>query len=136
MATGVWNDGADVRVLVSSGGQQLSATAAIEPGTRATTVHVPVGATDRGPWQVAVRASHADHVIDTRTEIVPPSTSFVGSPKVFRGTAAPRVPLRPVADFQFRRTERLHVEWPALKAIDERIARLLDRRGQPMALNL
>jgi hypothetical protein len=34
----------------------------------------------------------------------------------------------------FRRTERLHVEWPALKAVDEHIARLLDRNGRPLPL--
>ena len=36
--------------------------------------------------------------------------------------------------FVFRRTERLHVEWPALKAVDEHIARLLDRNGRPLPL--
>jgi hypothetical protein len=36
----------------------------------------------------------------------------------------------------FRRTERLHVEWPVLEPLDQHAARLLDRRGQPMAVNV
>jgi hypothetical protein len=39
-----------------------------------------------------------------------------------------------VADFEFRRNERVHIEWPVLKPLDQRIARVLDRRGQPLAL--
>jgi hypothetical protein len=34
-----------------------------------------------------------------------------------------------VADFTYRRTERLHVEWPVLQTLDSRQARLLDREG-------
>jgi hypothetical protein len=44
------------------------------------------------------------------------------------------VPLRPVADFQFRRTERLHAEWRILATLDQRTVRVLDRRGQALAL--
>jgi VWFA-related protein len=59
---------------------------------------------------------------------------LVGDPAGFRGTASPRVPLQSVTTFVFRRTERLHIEWPMLKALDEHIARLLDRTGRPLAL--
>jgi hypothetical protein len=34
-----------------------------------------------------------------------------------------------VADFTYRRNERLHVEWPLLQTVDSRAARLLDRQG-------
>jgi hypothetical protein len=59
---------------------------------------------------------------------------FVGDPAAYRGAASPRIPLQPAPGFVFRRTERLHVEWPALKAVDEHIARLLDRNGRPLPL--
>jgi hypothetical protein len=42
--------------------------------------------------------------------------------------------LRPVANFLFTRAERLHVEWPVLKPLDQRSVRTLDKRGQPLAL--
>ena len=48
----------------------------------------------------------------------------------------PARPLRPAADFQFRRTERVHIEWPMLKPFDDRQARLLGRTGQPLAVSV
>ena len=30
----------------------------------------------------------------------------------------------------------MHVEWPVLRALDQRTARLLDRRGQPLPLSV
>jgi hypothetical protein len=39
-----------------------------------------------------------------------------------------------VADFKFFRTERMHVEWTLAKALDDRTARLLNRRGEPLAV--
>jgi hypothetical protein len=34
--------------------------------------------------------------------------------------------------FQFRRTERVRVEWPILGTIDSEDVRLLDRNGRPL----
>ena len=53
---------------------------------------------------------------------------------LFRANPSPRAPLKAVADFQFRRTERIRVEWRTLKAVTDRQARLLDIKGQPLAL--
>src|SRR5439155_26463622 len=58
------------------------------------------------------------------------------SPIVYRAASGPRSPLRPVADFQFRRTERVHIEWPVLGALDTRQARLRGRTGQPLAVSV
>jgi hypothetical protein len=41
-----------------------------------------------------------------------------------------------VADFHFRRTERARFEFATFKTLDRREARLLDRRGQPLAVNI
>ena len=41
-----------------------------------------------------------------------------------------------IAAFQFRRTERVRIEWPALQAIESHQARLLDRTGKPIAIPL
>jgi hypothetical protein len=30
----------------------------------------------------------------------------------------------------------MHVEWPVRAPVDQRVARVLDRRGQPLALNV
>jgi hypothetical protein len=42
----------------------------------------------------------------------------------------------PVAGFDFRRTERLHIEWPITGPLDRREARLLGRNGQPLVVNI
>jgi len=44
--------------------------------------------------------------------------------------------LRPAAEFLFHRTERVHVEFPAIAALDRRSARLLDQRGQPLPIEV
>jgi hypothetical protein len=53
---------------------------------------------------------------------------------VYRATPSPRSPLVPAADFRFRRTERVHVEWARLADLDRRDARLLGRDGRPLAV--
>lgn len=136
IASGQWSQGGDARVSITrSAGEPLAATARIEPGARSAVLNVaiPEGAVLQ---RATVTVTGAAGSIDAPVEIPAASAStLVGEPICFRGTAAPRIPLRPVADFQFRRTERLHVEWPVLKPLDQRTARVLDRRGQPLPLN-
>ena len=82
------------------------------------------------------RVASGANSLEDRAEVpVPAPSTLVGAPIAFRGTASSRIPLRPVADFQFRRSERLRIEWPVLKPLDQRSARVLDRKGQPLALN-
>jgi hypothetical protein len=69
-----------------------------------------------------------------RVEIAGAPVAVVGEPILFRATPAPQSPLRPAADSQFYRTERVHVEWPALAPLDQRVARLLGRDGRALAV--
>jgi len=59
---------------------------------------------------------------------------LVGDGVLYRGRPAATSPLRPVADLQFRRTERLHAEWTPAGELDQRSARLLSRTGQPLPI--
>jgi VWFA-related protein len=136
MAGGKWAQGGEARVSITrASGEPIAATARIEPGARGTLINLPVP--DGAVLQRAtLTVTGAAGAIDVPFEIPGPAAStLVADPICFRGTPAPRVPLRPVADFQFRRTERLHVEWPILTPLDQRTARVLDRRGQPLPLN-
>jgi hypothetical protein len=136
MARGRWSAGADARAVFHATAGDITATGRIEPGSRGTVLHLVLPDPATGPWVVGVRVSHDAVSLEDRAEIpVPAQSSLVGSPIAFRGTASSRIPLRPVADFQFHRTERLRVEWPILKALDQRTARLLDRKGLPLPLN-
>ena len=133
---GKWANGADVQATVTgaSGAVVGAARARIEPATRGVLVHVPLPAGATGPWLVRVSVTSGADSLDDRAEVRQASGAVLGDPLVFRGTPAPRSPLRAVADFQFRRTERVHVEWPILDALDRREARVLDRKGQPLSV--
>jgi hypothetical protein len=128
---GRWGQGADVQVLVSGAGGETagSGRARIERGAASVQVRVPIGNTT-GPWQAMVRVQSAGETPVTETvAFAAAHTALVGEALVYRMTGgAPR----PVAGFQFRRSERVRVEWPALKALDRREARLLDLNGQPL----
>jgi VWFA-related protein len=131
-----WSRGSDVQVsLTTAGGEAVgSTTGRIEPGTRGVLVRVPLAAQAAGPLRVTARVKSGPESLEDRGEIRPSSGQVVGSPLLFRGTAAASSALRPVADYQYRRTERAHIEWPVLAALERREARLLGRNGQPLAL--
>ena len=65
-----------------------------------------------------------------------PDTAIVGMPMAWRATPSPRSPLLPMADFQLRRNERLHIEWPLVQEPATKAAKLLDRKGQPLVADL
>jgi VWFA-related protein len=131
---GGWANGGKVQVKVTGAAGEAvgEATGAIEPGARGVTVRVPV--TGDGPWHVSASAIAGAQSVDDRADVRVAPVSLLGAPLLYRATPSPRSVLRPVADFQYRRTERAHVEWPMAKPLDQRTARVLDRRGQPLPL--
>src|SRR6185503_3968009 len=60
--------------------------------------------------------------------------TLVGEPVAYRSGS--RVAARPVAGFEFARSERIRAEWPVLAPLDRREVRLLDRSGKPLAVEL
>lgn len=60
----------------------------------------------------------------------------LGAPVVSRATPSPRSPIVAVTAPQFRRTERLHVEWPLLQALENRTARVVGRDGNPVGVQV
>lgn len=133
---GRWKAGGDVEAIVSGadGTNAGSARARIDAGGRAALLRVPV--TAAGPWNVSVRLRAAGEPDQFDQITVPATAGLLGAPLAYRGTPAASSPLRPVAAFQFRRTERIRVEWPASKPLDRRQARLLGRDGKPLAVQL
>ena len=135
-ATGGWLQGFDAKVSVAdaSGRGLGDLVGKAEPGARGLTVRVP-SAGSKGPWRVTATLTGGSASVDGTGEIgVGDGGPLLGSALMFRGTPSPRAPLRPVADFQFRRNERAHIEWPVLATLDQRTARLLDRKGVPLAI--
>lgn len=130
-----WAQGADVEVIVTSaaGDPAGKGQGRLELPGRGVLVRVPLDTAGPGSvWRVTAKVSAGSNVLDDRTEVRVVRGRLTGEPLLFRGTPAATSPLRPVADFQFRRTERIHVEWPTLAAVDRREARLLGRNGRPL----
>lgn len=133
---GDWKDGAAVKVEVTSsdeGAKPVSAEGRIEPGSRSGIVKVPL-ATPGGAasWRVRVRVQAASAGLDDDITVPSPTPGVIGEPAVFRAGTGARSPLRAVADYTFRRTERIHIEWALAKPLGERTARLLSRHGDAL----
>lgn len=134
VASGDWTKGGTVTIAVSSqaGAEVGAGTAVIEPGGRGALVRVPVAG--GGPWKVNARVAAGVTSVSDRVDVTAPPPGLVSVPVVYRATPSPRSALTPVASFEFRRNERLHVEWRTSIELDGRTARVLDRNGQPLAL--
>lgn len=130
--SGRWKQGAEVQVLLSSPSGQSASKGRIEPGARGTVIRFPVGA-DAGPWEATIRLKGEDPrgEIDN-VKVARSAGSLLGDPIAYRAMSAASAPLRPLAAFTFRRTERIRIEWPLLKAVDSREVRVLDRAGNPV----
>ena len=132
---GRWTNGASVSVNVAGGaGAPIDVTTKIDAGRRAALVHVPLAGAGGGPLHVRVRVTGDQGPVDDRFDTTPPPKpdGLLDGGIVFRGALSARSILQPVGEFLFHRNERLHAEWPVLKALDSRTARVLDRKGQPI----
>jgi hypothetical protein len=134
--TGQWANGAEVEVSVTdgSGAALPPATTKIVPPSRGSLTRVPMPPTSTGPWSVAARVTDGTRTIADRVEVAAKPGKLVGGPVLFRARPPASAPLQPVADYQFRRNERMHVDWPVLGPLDRREARVLGRNGSPLAL--
>jgi VWFA-related protein len=135
---GRWKQGADVEVLLSAkdGGEPVALKGKIEPGSRGTVIKVPTNAAT-GPWQAVVRMRGDDNLSDSDTVAIErPAGALLGKPLAYRAASAAASAYKPLAAFQFRRTERVRFEWPVSQPLDSHQARLLDRAGKPIAIPL
>jgi len=136
---GGWGRGGSVTLTVSpkaDGAAPIQAKGAIAENTRSTVIKVPLAAASPSGWRLRVRISGVPGQIEDEIDVMPATAALVGEPTIFRAGASPRSPLQPMADFQFRRTERVHVEWPAQKTMDNRSARLLNKLGEPLPIEV
>jgi hypothetical protein len=134
---GRFKQGASVEILLTpKDGQPVTLTGKIDPLMRGTLVRTPAG-DSKGPWQAVVRMRGDDNLADSDTVSIEADTgTLLGKPIAYRAASAAASAYRPIAAFQFRRTERVRIEWPALQTIESHQARLLDRTGKPIAIPL
>jgi VWFA-related protein len=138
LTTGRWSKGGEVSLTVTStaGGLARDVTVGLPAGARSLAASVPLEGGDRGPWRVRAQARAGSQLIEQTFEIGPPADDVVGDARWFRGASAASAPLRPAAEPAFRRAERLRLEWATTGPLDSRSARLLDRRGAPLAASV
>ena len=125
--------------------RQVRRDAGRRRGARAGDGRIEAGRARRARERAVVQASAAavrvvskmtaagESLEDTRRRSSARRRPLVGEAISVPRPAGATSPLRPVADFQFRRTERVHVEWAIAGELDQRAARLLGRNGQPLA---
>jgi hypothetical protein len=134
---GPFAKGADVKVVatpVAGGSAVGEAQGKIEPSMRGVVIRVPLPPGTPGPWAVTATIGAGVDRLQEKFEIKEATGKLLGDPMPYRATPAPTSPLRAVADFSYRRTERVRIEWPLLGAVDRREARLIARNGQPLPL--
>jgi hypothetical protein len=137
--SGGWGRGGTVSLALAAkadGATPIQAKGTIAENTRSTVIKVPLASVSPSGWRLRVRISGVPGQLEDELDVMPGTPAIVGEPKVFRAGASPRAPLQPMADFQLRRTERIHVEWPAQRTMDNRSARLLNRRGEPLPIDV
>lgn len=133
--SGRWKDGADVEVVTSAadGADMGTARGRIEPGSYAASIRMPLDGV-RMPARVTVRLKGTGAPVEDWLKIEDTPGTLIGDAVAYRSGS--RVATRPVAGFEFARNERIRVVWPALAAVDRREARLLDRHGKPLPVEL
>jgi hypothetical protein len=115
-----------------------NASGKIDAGARGALIEIPLEAAPQSsdaaptPLHISVKVTSGTDSLDDGAEAVAPG-SLLGAPIFFRASSLPRAVLRPVAEFVFGRTERMHIEWPVIAAADERRVRILRRTGEAMS---
>ncbi len=138
LVSGRWRKGGEAELSVTSPGAAAPITvrAPFPPGARSVMVAAPLRAEEPGPWRVRARLTAGTQVLEQALEVNAPPDALLGDALWFRAAAAASAPLRPAAEPLFRRTERLRLEWPVNAPLTSRQARLLDRRGEPLAVGV
>jgi VWFA-related protein len=129
---GKWMQGGEVQAVVTSPTGEPAGTgrARLDPGNRGALIKVALPAgSPAGPWQARIRLRAEPEVLETTMSIQPMPKAILGPPVVYRAAPGAQSALRPVADLLFYRTERVHVEWTSSAPLESRQARLLDRMG-------
>ena len=136
--SGRWSKGGTAELVVTGAGAGAPVTvnAPLPPGARSLVVTVPLAAGETGPWRVRGRLNAGTHVLEQALDVNASSEAPLGDARWFRAATAASAPLRPAAEPLFRRVERLRLEWPVNTALGARGARLLDRRGEPLAVGV
>lgn len=123
-----WQQGGEVRLMISAGGHAVTETRPIDPLRPGVVARVPL--TADGDVRIDARArSAAGGAADAVTTLAPGTGRVIGDVLAFRGLARA---LLPAPDGRYRRTERATIEGVLLEGATAAGARVLDRFGKPL----
>jgi len=125
----------EVTVLGPDGAQLGKAESPVSSVTRSGSVTVPVAATVSS-ITVSAKVRTSEGTFEVKTPTSRDDGGVLGAPVTYRATPSSRSPLVPVASFQFRRTERVHIELPLSGPLENRQARLLGKDGEAVAVSI
>ena len=139
---GKWAEGGEFQVVLTTptGEMVANGRGRLDRVSRGASARVALPAGATGPWNAQLRVRNGADMIETSVAIArsaPPSVAtLLSGALVYRATPGMNSALHPVADFLFRRTERVHVEWMLGAPLETREARLLDRQGHPLPVQV
>jgi hypothetical protein len=124
-----WPTGAVVQALAETAdGEVIGSTREnLRAGARGLVIHVPLP--ERAEASAALISVRSEGMILTDRVKIPAASFLVGDPIAYRNGTA-------VAVLDCTRTDSIRFEWPVLAALERRDARLLDRKGRPLAVSI
>jgi VWFA-related protein len=134
--TDPWKRGGTVDIDVKAGSSSATARVTLAPGERAFAIPVKLSnPVDSGSLQVRARLSGTDPEAEGLSGALTVDVPLgISQPLIFRRGPTTGNRVMPAASFQFSRTERARLEFPAGADAKPGVARLLDKAGQPLAI--
>ena len=139
-----WSGGAvaSISVTTAEGTPVTTDRVTLEPGTRSFVRHVAAGDIAAGEYVIRARLQGQPGSLADLTELVrvtvpahgPGATLTPSGPLLYRRSPGPASVFQPAADSRFRRSDRLRLDVLIPWSDAAVSARLLDRKGQPLAV--
>jgi VWFA-related protein len=120
--------------------QGYRALSSAEAAGKAAASAVPVGidadraALDMAMGVLATIRDGDEGAFDAARHLRADAAPYLGAPRLFRANPSPRSPVAPVRAPSFRRSDRLHIEWPVTQAYDSHRARVVGRDGSALGV--
>lgn len=131
-----WAQGGTVTLDLKAAGSSTNAQVKLAPGERTFAIPVKLSAPiESGTLDVRATLAGNGQEADPFSDILRLDVaSSIGQPMLFRRGMSTGNRLLPAASFQFSRTERARLEFPASADAKTATGRLLDKAGEPLAI--
>jgi VWFA-related protein len=131
-----WTNGGTIALDIRAGNATATARVPLAAGERSFVVPVKLSSpVSSGDLDVRASLTSSDPSAAPFTDILRLDLATnLGQPMLFRRGPTSGNRLVPAGSFQFSRTERAHLEFPAAADVKPGTARLLDKSGEPLSI--